>query len=546
MEFLRSPVDELVKVYLLLIVAKAGETKLLLYRWDSRESLVTMEPMKCSGYTLPEYDSFPLLLVTAARPLSFWIVTETELVIYENLRSPHVKRTGTRLSDNSTTGTRELWVQWAKPSRHEKFLAENEAILLMREDGATMGFSRTHTPPSNSIQSVSPGALKMRIDTAVCMLPGPRYMGGDILIVGGVGSDGGVFHLPPRKLPILLQTIPNVSPIYDVVVLDKPLDTSPRHGSSARTFVLSDGANGEKLHELRFGLEGQVGWTMPLDQCATIDRLWALEMQEAAKLYFLASHPDRTVVIEFNIQNQDELDALEQESCRGFNLNSPTLAAATLSTGNIVQITSEGINVISESVRSSDPSAVLPLLQCVCADIEPKSGIFVTATSVSTYYELKVGVVGGSRRHPRILLAPVSYNIPDRPQVLKILPYRTYHALAVGYFDGSFQLFKIHPEHGLQEQTTSHGSGLKGAGVSGISLLNRNDSSRALVLVGCIDGVLQIHDVELDVEDGKHISCKSPYQVRSLRLTISSFKASHQLQTWYNSCLARFGRPEFS
>ena len=92
MDFLRSSTHAPTKVILLLVVAGAAGTHILLYRWDIHQRLTEIRPMRCSGQLLPIEDTFSCMLIPSSQSSAFTLVTETAIVQYDNLISEQAKR----------------------------------------------------------------------------------------------------------------------------------------------------------------------------------------------------------------------------------------------------------------------------------------------------------------------------------------------------------------------------------------------------------------------------------------------------------------------
>src|SRR5256885_15680954 len=99
MDFLPPPSRLKNQVMLLLLIAQRNGTYMHLYSWDTRLGLRNAKPNRCSGQRLPLEDSHPLMLIPSTQWTSFTIVTETEIVVYDDILSSQAKRINLPLSD---------------------------------------------------------------------------------------------------------------------------------------------------------------------------------------------------------------------------------------------------------------------------------------------------------------------------------------------------------------------------------------------------------------------------------------------------------------
>lgn len=350
MTFLRSPDSDPDKVLLLLLVYSEGETNRTLqyiYNWDTRSPLLTIKPMACSGHQLYE-DRIPMLLIPSTRPYSYVLVMETGITYYENVHSSESKRVNCRFLDK-LKGPLE-WVQWAKPRRHTKYLEKRDDLVILREDGLLQYFQVEKASSTKFNMNNTIGRLGFKVDTAFCMLAGPPGKGGDIIIVGGSMTDGGVFHVSARGSPERIQTLDTISPLMDMVLgPPRPVDASelPQLKDIPDRLYVCSGPDERRgrVSEIRYGLEAQIGWTVACPDAAFIDRMWTLEVPTANELLLIASHTMHSTMLTFDLETQDT-SFTDSESHPGFDFHSPTLAAALVGQDTIIQVTTRGVNVM--------------------------------------------------------------------------------------------------------------------------------------------------------------------------------------------------------
>ncbi|RMZ89326.1 hypothetical protein DV736_g3444, partial [Chaetothyriales sp. CBS 134916] len=384
MDFLKSADEDPGNVILLLLVVNAGTTSLLLYCWETRMPLHRIKSMGCSGQILAPEDCLPLMLIPCGGMASFFLVTENELVLYGQVTASKVHRTPYPLPTETTKERNRrprplLWSQWAKPSRYQDYKKTNEDIMLVREDGLLQYFMIQHKPKTRARSSTAAGHLKFDVNTAVCMIPVPRDIGGgDILIVGGSMCTGGVFHLPPREAPVLIQSLPNWAPFNDLLLL-KSTTLSSSLQSERRLIVCSGNKDGQgSIAEIHHGLEAQVGWRMEHSDSASIERIWTIEDEMRGTLLILFSHSLHTSLVLYNLDST-EFEYADAETYPGLDLNSPTLSAARLGDDVFVQITSTSITIFSFSDHFEPVKRNFRSPGLLCAEIVVSLGTVICA-----------------------------------------------------------------------------------------------------------------------------------------------------------------------
>lgn len=488
MDFLKTNFPEHQKVVLLLIIANQGTTRLLLYRWSSWQPLATVKPSKGSGYPLPSRDAFPHLLIPSCKQMSFAIMAEQRLVFYDNITSKALKRSEFVFAVREQDKEKQ-WVQWAKPVRHEQHKKNKEDIFLIREDGV-MRTAVVNLGPRTGL-SFDPGQLDVKVDTAVCALSSPPTMGGDILIVCGDATDGGVFQLMAKEPPTRIQTIPNWSPINDMVLLDqKPSVMSREHGIALAATGLHE--RRAALTELRYGLEAQIGWTIKHSEATTIDRLWALERRDEGRLLFLASHHEQTSLLSYELENE-ELSYEDSTSYPQLCFDLPTLAAGNLDANSIIQITTKQVFVLSS--RGLEARAHLEDARgiYICAAIDPFSGCFVVANRREASVEL---ISGNSDTDPetgsQVTLLPQKYVVDFLPVAMDVSQVGSTKLCFIGSQDGKLHLFTYDSTSGLEARqqftVSDFVPSLHETNISSLAILALDSTNHVLVICGLRTG----------------------------------------------------------
>ncbi|RMD40914.1 hypothetical protein DV735_g4190, partial [Chaetothyriales sp. CBS 134920] len=499
MDFLRSADEDPDKVILLLLVVNAGTTSLLLYRWDTHMPLHHITSMPCSGQVLAPEDRLPLMLIPCGAMASFFLVTENELVLYGQVTASKVHRTPYPLPTQPTkdaNGNRPLrpllWSQWAKPSRYYDYRKTNEDIMLVREDGLLQCFMIQHKPKTRARSSTAAGHLNLDVNTAVCMMPVPRDIGGgDILIVGGSMCAGGVFHLPPREAPVLIQSLPNWAPFNDLLLLKSTTPSTSLH-TERRLIVCSGKKDGRgSVAEIHHGLEAQVGWSMEHSDSTSIDRIWTIEDESRGTLLILFSHTLHTSLVIYNIDSTD-FEYADADTYPGLELNSPTLSAARLGEDVFVQITSSCINLFAFSNYSEPVTHTFKSPGLLCAEIVASLGVVVVAYQTSSAYAL--GTIDLSQTTLDDDIFTTTIELDSRPISMHPAAFADSHLVFVSSNEGIINAYLLAQDltltHLLQLDLSKMVGNIEDLRVSSMCLLAYPSSPIGLLLCGLRSGYL--------------------------------------------------------
>ena len=524
MDFLRSTTLEPQRVILLLTVANQGTTRLLLYRWDSWLSLTTVRPLRCSGQPLHAKDAFPHLLIPSCRYTSFAIVTGHEVVFYDDLTSKRMKRKEFQIPIEDQRSNKQ-WVQWAKPVRHEDHRKSKEDIILIREDGLLKTIVVSHNMDSRNSIAFEPGHLNINVDTAVCTLSAPPMIGGDILIACGDTTEGGVFHLAARKTPERLQTIPNWSPINDMIHLDYKSSSlaSRDHGLVlAATGLYNQRA---ALTELRYGLEAEVEFDIKHDEGTTIDRLWTLERIAEGRLLLLASHHEHTAILCYDLHT-GELASVDATVYPNLSFKTPTLAASTIPNDGLLQITTDQISVLGPAGQSCSRDLQSAEGAIVCADVHAASGVFVLAGRDGDVVTLLCGEVMADP--PEIFTQTEAQQVAFVPVDLSLFELGGHGLCLVGSQDRQLHLFTVDPRKGCAALTswslTELDSRLDEPVISAVSVLVMPQAREALLICGLKTGSILLCGLKLPASESNGSVSLHHIQTSSIGTTAVSSK----------------------
>ena len=520
MDFLRSPGSDPDQVILLMLVANEGTTSMLLYCWDSKEPLDRTIALPVSGQTLHPEDSFPLMLIPSSRQTSFIVVTETALVVYDDVLIHPVKRVRVSLPRYTAGDLRgptrpPLWVQWARAPRLPEHQATEDNIYLVREDGQIRHYIVKHDLRAKIDSSFSPGYLGINVDTALAIV-GPYSQGGDILIAGGDGCDGGVFHLPARQKPACIQAISNWSPTTDMLNIPTREDGAGRlfrqFNESERLITCSGNDNKSSFtNEMQFGLEAQVGWKIEYADALSVSAIHFFEHPVLTKLLVLLVHPEHTGALMFDTEDES-VETLE--SMAGLEFGDTTIAAAHLNSGHILQITPRWLGLMSLIPELTSVSVDYSLHPFHAAHILSSSSSFVFAREQGSDFEVLVGLLQIDEEHIPFIRTGKPLCIQSEPTVLRFLYFSNTQLVFVSYAN-TLCAFAVDADGDLSviwEVARSAHTGADTMPITSLHLLVSPAYEHGLLLVGTRDGTLTISELRFHDDRftrlGKHLSLR--------------------------------------
>ncbi|KIX95778.1 uncharacterized protein Z520_08486 [Fonsecaea multimorphosa CBS 102226] len=531
MTFLHSPEGDPNKVILLLLVyseeAEQG-TYQYLYRWDTRQPLQTIQPMTCSGRKLTE-NQLPLMLIPSTRPFSYIVVMAAGISYYENVQSSQMKRVYCRCMDNINTNLQ--WVQWVRPRRHNKYLERCDDIVLLREDGLLKNFlidkaSSTKFSTNNTI-----GHLGFSVDTAFCMLSGPPRKGGDIIIVGGTLTDGGVFHVSARGSPERVQRIESLAPLNDIalgppIVVDSQ-DLSVWQGTPGRLYACSGACDGHgQVSEIRYGLEAQIGWEMSFPEAALVERLFSLEIPATKELLLLASHTTNSSMVVFELETQ-EISLSDSESHPGFDFDHPSLAATVLNRDTVVQVTTHGVHAILMDTDGEVRELSHLRSRIVHAGFFAGDQAIAITNRVSSGHELCVIDIGTSEdREIRFTLSP-PVTLRHIPNVICCVQVQSKQLVLIGTSTGEILGYTDTLELAFEFRVRDLGVMVDNAAVSSLVALSHKTADPILLLCGLRLGTVLCLELRVNCEDVSKtaLRCDDVYRVGATPVQIVEEKS---------------------
>ena len=540
MSFLPSPESDPDKVILLLLVYsndQRKETYQYLYKWDVRHPLQTIKPMTGSGRMLRD-KQLPTMLIPSTRAYAYMVVMPSGISYYENIQASEVKRVNCEFAPDPK-GELE-WTQWSRPRRHTKYLQRRDDIVVLREDGLLRNFlidkhSSTQFSTNNTI-----GHLGFSVDTAFCMLSGPPGKGGDILIVSGSMTDGGVFHVSARKSPERIQTIDTIAPLNDLVT-GPPIalgsaDAVVQQGLPGRLYTCSGPHDRRgQVTELRYGLEAQIGWTMEYPDAAMIDRLFSLELPGIDELFLLASHTTNSSMVTFELETQD-ICVADSELYAEFDFDHPTLAATVINRDTIIQVTTTGARAIL--VGADGSITKLRHLRSKFAQavfFEEDQTIAVTRqnNAVVELCLLDIETSKDGRLHFAVS-PPVRLQHP--PSSVCCFKMQGDSMIVVGTATGDLLCYNKTLELLFQDRVDDLHPGLKNAAITSVVALSPKAGGPTLLLCGLRSGTLLCLEIKACRDKGPMISTASLAVNRCKFLADLGCrcKMRRKFSTWYN------------
>jgi hypothetical protein len=347
MEFLVPSPETGSKAALAVLISKSKATYLYLYSWEDNSPLRNVNLDACSPHRLHDTERMPLLMIPSSRNASFILVTESGLAVYDEVLSPNMRQIYFKTSrDFPPTFTRSrrspLWVQWAKPFRHANYIDTNDDFFLVHEDGNLEYFELKHSNPTKLHTQVSVGKLPLGVDTAFAILEGdPDQGGGDICVVGGDMTDGGVYHIRARENIEQIQTLTNLAPIRDMLLVD-----TNQANVSKRTLVCAGKGDGHaSIAEIRHGLEARIGLVTEQQDARQTTGLWVLPTMDKDRVILIVSTPMQTLARRIDFGESTIEPAEDDAEVQGADLDSHTLAFAVTKDEISIQITTSAIIV---------------------------------------------------------------------------------------------------------------------------------------------------------------------------------------------------------
>ncbi|KAI0549721.1 hypothetical protein F4679DRAFT_545334 [Xylaria curta] len=365
LEFLHPGSGNTFNTVLLVIIAQLGVLRLAIYDWDPQQSLQDVLRVEKPGHRLDETAGIPLLIIPLTFGCQFLVITERSMTICSDVLGGPPVFDPFELAHRDKTewhhGTcNPLWTAWARPLREESYHTETDVIYLAREDGWV---SNLEIKSDSDIEASNYyGPLDCNIDSAFASLSTPH---GEVLIAGGDCGPGAIWHVHPREHPQRLGSLPNWSPMTDLVLtkdasgytqpdyqgLPKQLMPAEKPQSQLlppeKIYVCSGRDKSGAIVEMRYGIEAKIG--LDLLYSSPIKRCWAIPSFEStpeAGFFMLLALPETSALLHIS-HNLSEVSEKDQHTVN-FDLLSTTLAVH-VSQDLVIQITTAHATIMSPS-----------------------------------------------------------------------------------------------------------------------------------------------------------------------------------------------------
>ncbi|KAF7560773.1 hypothetical protein G7046_g3376 [Stylonectria norvegica] len=369
LEFLHPRPEDDYHVILLLVVVRHAISRVTTYEWEIGDKIKAVFDEDKPGNRLPDEHRMPLLIIPLRFKTAFFAVSQHSIGIvkYTLSGSPTVDllHTDTPGKTKLHHGTIEpLWTAWARPFRRRAYLEKTDIIYVAREDGVIIHIEIDCKDLMASVTNV--GSLNTNITTAFTTAY-DRFS--DMLIIGGDSGPGGVWKLPARSDLIQVATIPNWSPVIDLVTTDEnsswdtqPISSGPnsKKGTTSqslrkpdRIFCTSGRGPKSSLTEFRWGYHARIGIDIEYHQPIRQSWMFPKGGLREKGFYALLSLPHSSDVL-YIPPDLAGVEALAPEAV-AFDIGSRTIYAFQNAFGTIVQITETAITLIAplQSARHS-------------------------------------------------------------------------------------------------------------------------------------------------------------------------------------------------
>ncbi|KAI0469430.1 hypothetical protein F4859DRAFT_131092 [Xylaria cf. heliscus] len=383
-EFLHPSSENPYHVVLLVITVQSGVIRLVVYEWETQESLQDVLNVEKSGHRLDETAGLPVLVIPLTISYQFLIITENSMAICSDVLSGPPVFVPFQLAHRDKSewhhGTHDpMWTAWSRPLREESYHTAADLIYLAREDGWIN--SLEVSSDSDIDVSIYLGPLECNIDSGFATLSTPH---GEVLLAGGDYGFGAIWHLNPRENPERVGLLPNWSPTVDLALKThgseryksdhkklskRPLPAEKPQGhllAPENIFVCSGRDKSGAIVELRYGIQAKIG--LDLLYPSPIKRCWAIPSfdgaPEEAGFLMLLALSENSALLHIS-QDLSEVSEKAQEAV-DFDLLSTTLAVY-VSEDFVVQITVAHATILfptscyqhSISDMIEDPSATI-------------------------------------------------------------------------------------------------------------------------------------------------------------------------------------------
>jgi hypothetical protein len=468
MDFLHPPEGQGTnnRVILLLVISQDRRSRLVCYEWDCTTNLATASPIG-GGQRLRSDEQLPLLLVPLTKSTAFLLVSEKRITAYRNILTGNATAHTLLIRDHEpseelgSSPRLPIWTQWARPSRHDLHVQNQDNIYLCREDGIVQFLEiKDAVQMLDSTHRV--GKLGVNVNTSFASVD-LGCKGSDLLVVSGDESDGGGWLFEARRDANKRFVIPNWTSMVDFASTDdaEVLEAYPRQSATRpnpnklpkRLFASTGrGSKHGGVTEIRYGIEG-IKQTNLESYCEIpqigVTQIWILDGFAEDLILILLSYPTHTSL--FQISMKGVLEDLMENDYVNIDFDAKTIAAGATRNGLIVQITEASFRAViyGQNVGFFYQQANI-IVACVraCED-EPNKALLLIACRSENVQYLHFGrfeLDGGSITYHAI---GAPYPLPAQPTFVSLERVGLEILAFVGTVASTLQVFRIYPDLGL-------------------------------------------------------------------------------------------------
>jgi hypothetical protein len=436
MEFLYPQTVDDKKIILLLILVRKGATYGSVYEWQEDQDPATDAPHHFE-FKLIRPDRMPTMIAPLTKETSFLVVTTTAMAVYS--LTNYLRPTRYPLIAPST-GVSEapLWTRWARPARNWLYSQKYDGIYLCREDGWTYYLEFANEGALEGTTSL--GQLHCNVDLAFDVLD-MGHEGGDYILAAGSMGDGGLYKCEARDGPVCQQRFLNWAPVTDAVMIRSDAKRMARQQVSRdRLFVCSASSSSRgALHELRYGIEAQIGFAVPLEQFAGIRNLWAFSDGVNGGVYILITDPMSTVLL--YLIPEEGISALDENETGLDTVQ--TLAAGCTPEGVLVQITENATHLfVPRNLPLNTRLPHEPGTSILAVDVDGPNSSVITAVRQNDALCLYFANVAVEDDGARLNVGP-PFQIDFEPICVSLEKFGDMMFVFVGSGSGTLRVFRV-------------------------------------------------------------------------------------------------------
>ncbi|KAK3306628.1 mono-functional DNA-alkylating methyl methanesulfonate N-term-domain-containing protein [Chaetomium strumarium] len=387
-------------IILLLVVARHGKSRTVIYEWELGDDLTEVFAEEKQGHRLPVEHQVPLLLIPLTVQSAFIAVSPDQIALCtECLHGPPrfepVAIPARPPTANHRGRHQPLWTAWARPFRRSGYNVNRDCIYLAREDGVITFLEAHEDGSAGLIFNMDP--FPCAISRAFACMPNSDRST-DVLILGSDVGPGGCWKIPARQPAELLGILPNWSPVVDLTSTDEYSgwcqDASQdkamvpwQHATwrqPDRVFGTGESASKGAITEYRYGLKADIA--LDLEYGPGVKQAWLLPAHSGYLL--LLSMPDCSAAL--NLASDFSSATAAAPDTIPYDLASTTLVLGC--DGDLtVQITREKVVLVAQHRSASFSFQTLPgILNASVSDAYARGDCVVVSTHTNAKFRIHV------------------------------------------------------------------------------------------------------------------------------------------------------------